>query len=65
MANQTKKKWKPALLFLLLPLIALFWPPFYDFQQPTLAGIPFFYWSQLLWVIVTAAITAGVYLMDA
>ncbi|MBV9690262.1 MAG: DUF3311 domain-containing protein [Ktedonobacteraceae bacterium] len=49
------------LLLLALPFIVLLWPPFYNFQEPRLIGIPFFYWFQLLWIIITAIITAVVY----
>lgn len=61
----SKKKFQPLLLLLLLPFIALCWPPFYNMQTPDLAGIPFFYWFQLLWIVITAIITAVVYLADA
>jgi hypothetical protein len=61
----TKKKFKPVLLLLIIPFIALCWPPFYNFNNPELAGIPFFYWFQLLWIVITAVITAVVYLLDA
>jgi len=37
------------------------WPPFYNKFEPTLFGIPFFYWFQLLWVLVSALLTAVVY----
>jgi len=37
------------------------WPPLYNKIEPTLFGIPFFYWFQLLWVLVSAALTAIVY----
>ena len=30
-------------------------------DDPTLIGLPFFYWFQLLWVIVSAVFTAVVY----
>jgi hypothetical protein len=30
--------------------------------DPTLFGIPFFYWFQFVWIIVTAIITAVAYL---
>src|SRR5258707_8736607 len=60
----SKRKFKPLLLLLLIPFIALCWPPFYNFREPDLAGIPFFYWFQLLWVVITAIITAVVYLLD-
>jgi hypothetical protein len=52
-------------LLLLIPFIVLLWPPFYNFDQPELIGIPFFYWFQLLMVIVTAILTLIVYLLDA
>jgi hypothetical protein len=29
--------------------------------EPTLGGVPFFYWYQLLWVIIGAILTAIVY----
>ena len=49
------------LLFLLVPFIVLLWPPFYNYHQPEFIGIPFFYWFQLLWVIITAILTAVLY----
>ena len=62
MVTQTPKKRRSWLLLLLIiPFIALLWPPFYNDLQPTFIGIPFFYWFQLLWVIITAMITAIVY----
>jgi len=48
-------------LFVVQFLIIL-WPPLYNRTDPTLLGIPFFYWFQLLWVIVSAVLTAVVYL---
>jgi len=42
--------------------IAVLWPPFYNKAEPYVAGIPFFYWYQLLWVIISAVFTAIVYL---
>jgi hypothetical protein len=38
------------------------WPPFYNKIEPTLWGIPFFYWYQMLCVLVSAVITAFIYL---
>ena len=49
------------LLFFLVPFIALLWPPFYNYYQPEFIGIPFFYWFQLLWIIITAILTAVLY----
>lgn len=51
-------------LLLILPFIVLLWPPFYNFREPDFIGIPFFYWFQLLWIIITAIITAVVYLTE-
>ena len=53
------------LLLLIIPFIAMLWPPFYNFRDPTFIGIPFFYWFQLLWIIITAIIMAVVYLLGA
>jgi len=50
---------------LILPFIATLWPPFYNMLTPDLAGIPFFYWYQLLWIVITAILTAIVYAADA
>jgi hypothetical protein len=37
------------------------WPPLFNRVEPSLGGIPFFYWYQLLWVIVSAVLTGIVY----
>ena len=66
MITRTRRKRRSWLLLLLLiPFITLLWPPFYNYQQPEFIGIPFFYWFQLLWVIITAIITAVVYFAKA
>jgi hypothetical protein len=46
---------------LAVPLLGLLIPPLYNRVDPTLIGIPFFYWYQLLWVPVSVSITAFVY----
>jgi hypothetical protein len=48
-------------LLLLLPFLALLYPPLYAHLTPRIWGIPFFYWYQAVWLIVTAAITTFVY----
>ena len=48
------------LLFVLQFAVAL-WPPFYNKVEPTMMGMPFFYWFQLFWVIVSAIFTAIIY----
>ncbi|NUS35572.1 MAG: DUF3311 domain-containing protein [Pseudarthrobacter sp.] len=36
-------------------------PQLYSFDAPRLGGMPFFYWYQLLWVPVSAALTGTAY----
>jgi hypothetical protein len=62
MASRPERKGRSWLLLLLIiPFIVMLWPPFYNYREPAFIGIPFFYWFQLLWVIITAIITAIVY----
>ena len=53
-----------ARLLLLIPFVAVLWVPFYNSLQPVWFGIPFFYWYQLLWVILGAALVAIVYRLE-
>ncbi|HWE10813.1 MAG TPA: DUF3311 domain-containing protein [Solirubrobacteraceae bacterium] len=46
---------------LLLPFAGLLYPPLYAHANPHLWGIPFFYWYQVVWLGVTAAISTLVY----
>ena len=48
-------------LLLLLPFIGLLWPPFYAKDHPRLAGFPFFYWYQFMWVVITSVLTYVAY----
>ncbi|HTV96709.1 MAG TPA: DUF3311 domain-containing protein [Steroidobacteraceae bacterium] len=48
---------------LFLVQFGILWPPFYNKAAPALLGIPFFYWFQLLWVIVCALVTGAVYVL--
>ena len=52
------KAW--SLLFLVQFALVL-WPPFYNRVEPTWIGVPFFYWYQLLCVVIGAVLTAIVY----
>lgn len=60
-----KKRRSWALLLLLLPFIVLLIPPIYNHTDPELAGIPFFYWFQLLVIVLTAILTAALYFAGA
>jgi hypothetical protein len=48
-------------LLLLPPFVGMLWVPFYDSVEPSIAGIPFFYWYQALWILIGAGLTVGVY----
>jgi Protein of unknown function (DUF3311) len=43
-------------LLLLVPFAALLWVPLYNRVDPMLFGVPFFYWYQFMWVILTSLI---------
>ena len=62
-SERGSRRW--LLLLLLVPFIVLLWPPFYNFDQPEFIGLPFFYWFQLLWIIITAILTAALYVLGA
>ncbi len=52
---RTLRRWLP--LVLLIPFVALLWPPFYNRIDPTVAGFPFFYVWQFAWIVITAVLT--------
>lgn len=53
--------WSWWYLLFIVQYVAVLWPPFYNRADPAFVGIPFFYWYQLLWVIVGAIFTITVY----
>jgi hypothetical protein len=46
---------------LLIPFAATLIPPIYARATPTLFGFPFFYWYQILWIVLSALIVWIVY----
>jgi hypothetical protein len=54
-------RFHPVHLFLVLPFIGLLWVPFYNRVDPTLMGVPFFYWYQGLWTLLGPLCTWPVY----
>ena len=50
-------------VLLIVPFIATLVVPIYARAEPDFYGIPFFYWWQFLWVIITSVLTAGVYVV--
>ena len=51
-------------LVLAVPFVALLWVPFYNSIEPTLWGVPFFYWYQFLWVFFTSGLIILVHRMN-
>jgi hypothetical protein len=62
MDNKHAYPWSRWYLLLLAEFIPALWVPFYNSVEPSLIGIPFFYWFQLAVVIASAVATAVVYL---
>ena len=59
--HKSRAGWSWWYLLFVIQFLVILWPPFYNKIDPTLIGIPFFYWFQLLWVLVSAVLTAIVY----
>ncbi|WP_218104029.1 DUF3311 domain-containing protein [Thermogemmatispora onikobensis] len=53
--------WPFALL--LIPFLTAVCPALYNQVEPTLFGVPFFYWFQMLWIVVTAVVVGLVALL--
>jgi hypothetical protein len=51
-------------LLLLVPYIAVLWVPFYNSAEPALYGVPFFYWYQMLWILLGVVTLVPVYLVE-
>jgi uncharacterized protein DUF3311 len=58
-ARRREPRWP--LLLLLIPFVALLYPPWYAHFDPALGGVPFFVWYQFLWVVLAAILTALAY----
>lgn len=50
-------------LLLLIPFIAVLFPQFYDSATPVFGGMPYFYWYQLLWIVLSGVVTGIVFLV--
>jgi Na+/proline symporter len=48
---------------LLAPFVGALWVTSYQRLTPKLFGFPFFYWYQLLWVVIGAGLTGLAYLL--
>jgi Protein of unknown function (DUF3311) len=50
-----------ALWLLLLPMLAIAYPPLYSRRDPAVAGVPFFVWYLIVAVVFGGAVTGLVY----
>lgn len=57
-----RRRPRPVMVLLLVPLVAVLVPEFYNFASPAIGGMPFFYWYQLLWIGLVAVCTSIVYI---
>ncbi|MEU9989808.1 DUF3311 domain-containing protein [Streptomyces sp. NPDC007971] len=48
-------------LCLVAPFVAMLWVGSYAKTDPAFIGIPFFYWYQMLWVLISTALTMLAY----
>ncbi|MFC5635166.1 DUF3311 domain-containing protein [Streptomyces bullii] len=48
-------------LCLIAPFVAMLWVGSYAKTDPAFIGIPFFYWYQMAWVLISTALTAIAY----
>ena len=49
-------RWHWGQVLLIIPFVAVLWVPFYNRAGPAFWGFPFFYWYQLLWIILSGLI---------
>jgi hypothetical protein len=64
--DRTKKAprerlWSPWYLLLLPTYVAVLWVPFFNRAEPAILGFPFFYAYQMIWVLISAALTGIVF----
>lgn len=61
--QRTRKLGLLQLALLAVPCIAVLAVPFYNRLEPTLFGVPFFYWWLLMWVPLSSVFIGIVYKM--
>jgi hypothetical protein len=66
MATETGQapRWHWLRILFILPFVAMLWVSSYNRLAPELFGFPFFYWYQLLWVIISAMLAGLIYKVE-
>jgi hypothetical protein len=62
--GKRRRRFRLAHLLLVVPYVAILWVPFFNRSEPSIAGIPFFYWYQMLWIVLGALLLLPVYLAE-
>jgi len=63
MASRSRRRVRLYHLLLLVPFVVL-WVPIYNRAEPSFEGIPFFYWYQMAWIVITVVLILFVYRLD-
>ncbi len=64
-SQTTPRHGRGALYWLLvIPFIATLFPFFFNYWEPAIIGLPFFYWYQLVWIPITVFLTWLVYRVE-
>jgi hypothetical protein len=63
-AGRRRRKFRFVRLLLIVPYVAVLSVPFFNRDAPAIAGIPFFYWYQMLWIPLGALLLLPVYLAE-
>jgi hypothetical protein len=63
MASARARRLWIGLMFLVVVVVSL-WVPLYNRTEPTLAGMPFFYWFQIAWIVAGAGAVGLAYVLQ-
>ena len=59
--SNRRSGWSWWYLLFVVQFAGVLWPAFYNSGAPYWHGIPFFYWYQMLWVLISTALTMTAY----
>ena len=59
-----RRRFRLVHFFLIVPYVAILWVPFFNRIEPSIAGVPFFYWYQMLWIALGALVLLPVFVVE-
>jgi len=59
-----RRRFRLVHLFLIVPYVAILWVPLFNRIEPSIAGVPFFYWYQMLWIALGALVLLPVFMVE-